>query len=648
MTTFGRSVFLLLAIFSIATIDVRAQVCQGSLGDPLVNITFGHGTNPGPPLTTALIGYQYFPNDCPNDGFYTVRSNTSNCFSSSWHNLASDHTGDPNGYFMLVNASFQPGVFYLDTVKNLCTGTTYEFAAWIANVLKSSACNSSGIQPNLTFSIEGTDGTILQTYNTGNIPNLGAPSWQQFGFFFATPVGISDIVLRIVNNSPGGCGNDLALDDITFRPCGPQITTEIVGNPATEITICEGTNHSFTLGGSLSMGFVNPELRWQKSVDGGPWTDITGSPNNPLYVQNFPPTTPPGIYGYRLSASEADNIGSLKCRVSSQSITITVSPKPVTTISSNSPLCEKNTLTLSASGGTGYQWTGPNGFTASTDMVSITNALASQSGKYYVLITKDDCIPHLDSVIATVNPNPVATVPFTVARICEGESVTLESSGGGSYLWIPAAGLSSAIIADPVARPTDTTLYKVIVTNQFDCHDTAAITVNTVEKPRADAGPDKYIIKGGSTQLLGIATGQGIDYSWSPASYIDNVSLMQPTVNPPQDMSYLLTVVSNEGCGTSTDVVQVYVYPDVYVPNAFSPNNDGTNDTWFVPALRAYTDYTVSVFNRFGQLMFYSKNTIKPWDGTYHGMPQPTGAYVYMIDIKEEKRILKGSLILLR
>jgi len=67
------------------------------------------------------------------------------------------------------------------------------------------------------FQIEGTDGTVLNSYSTGNIPNLSAPSWQQFGFFFATPVGVSDIVLKIINNSPGGCGNDLALDDITFR-----------------------------------------------------------------------------------------------------------------------------------------------------------------------------------------------------------------------------------------------------------------------------------------------------------------------------------------------------------------------------------------------------------------------------------------------
>jgi gliding motility-associated-like protein len=643
---FGKTVTFLLGAFSIAAIDARAQVCQGSLGDPLINITFGAGANPGPPLMAATTGYRYFAGDCPNDGSYTVINNTAGCFGNTWHTLAADHTGDPNGYFMLVNASFQPSVFYLDTVKGLCTSTTYEFAAWIANVLKPSACGSNGIQPNLTFTIEGTDGTVYQSYNTGNIPSPASPSWQQFGFFFATPSGVSDIVLKIANNSPGGCGNDLALDDITFRPCGPQLIASIVGTNATSVTICEGTTQSFTLGGVLFAGFTNPLFQWQQSINGGPWTDIIATAGNPSYIQNFLPTTPPGVYAYRLSAAEAANIGSAQCRVASQPITITVANASTTT-SINSPQCEKSTLTMSATGGTTYQWTGPNGFSASGATVSITNVQVTDAGKYYVLVTNADNCTNLDSVIAIVDISPVATIPFPDVRICEGDNVELGSSGGDLYTWIPATGLSSATIANPVARPADTTVYNVVVTNQFGCHDTAAITVNVVERPRANAGPDKYIIKGNSTQLQGVATGQGISYSWSPAIYIDNVQSLQPIVTPPQDTTYRLTVVSNEGCGVATDIVRVHVYPAVYVPNAFTPNNDALNDTWSIPALRAYSEFTISIYNRYGQLIFYTKNNFRLWDGKYKGLLQPAGVYVYMVAIKGE-RLLKGTLILVR
>ncbi|HMI77918.1 MAG TPA: hypothetical protein VK484_03950, partial [Ferruginibacter sp.] len=264
--------FVMLVIINSA----HAQLCQGSLGDPIVNTTFGTGTNPGPPLLAATTTYQYLPGDCPNDGYYTVRNNTTACFGNSWHTVTADHTGDPNGYFMLVNASYQPGAFYLDTVRGLCGNSTYEFAAWIMNVLLTSSCGGSGIQPDLTFRIEKTDGTLLQSYNSGNIPATATPSWKQYGFFFTTPVAATDIVLRIVNNAPGGCGNDIALDDITFRPCGPLLTATITGMPTNTASLCEGTAGSFSFSCSVSGGFSNPTFQWQERFNGGAWINIPG------------------------------------------------------------------------------------------------------------------------------------------------------------------------------------------------------------------------------------------------------------------------------------------------------------------------------------------------------------------------------------
>src|SRR5262245_24880595 len=181
--------FAVMILFLFQT--ANAQLCKGSLGDPIVNITFGAGANPGQPLAAATTTYQYVANDCPSDGFYTVRNSTTGCFYNEWHTLSADHTGNPNGYFMLVNATYQPGAFYLETVRGLCSNTTFEFAAWICNVHKPTACSGNGIEPNLTFSIEKTDGTVLSTYNTGNIPKMANPTWQQVGFFFTTPVGVS-------------------------------------------------------------------------------------------------------------------------------------------------------------------------------------------------------------------------------------------------------------------------------------------------------------------------------------------------------------------------------------------------------------------------------------------------------------------------
>ncbi len=637
---------LLIAVLLIAFSNVSAQLCQGSLGDPIVNITFGSGSNPGASLTAATTSYQYVANDCPNDGFYTVRNNTTNCFSSSWHSLSSDHTGDPNGYFMLVNASFQPSAFYIDTVRGLCSNTTFEFAAWIMNVLRTTACGS-GIQPNLTFTIEKTDGTVLQTYNTNNIPSQINPTWQQFGFFFITPPGVFDVVLRIFNNSQGGCGNDLALDDITFRPCGPQLVPAISGFPSATVSLCEGTAQTFTFNITVSAGFNNPSFQWQQSTDGINWTDISGATTT-TFTKNFPANTATGSYMYRLSAAETGNLGSVKCRVVSAILTIKINANPVTTAISNSPICESASLDLSATGGIQYQWAGVNSFSASGNAVSISNAQVAQSGKYYVLVTNAAGCTHLDSVTVNINAKPVAATTFSTIAICSGDKIQLSASGGISYKWLPASGLSSDIIPNPFASPSDTSQYMVIVSNQFNCADTAIIDVNVIESPSANAGPDKTIITGSPVQLSGIVSGLDISYSWSPVTNINNIQSLQPIVTPPADADYVLTVVSNLGCKTATDVVHIFVFKDVFIPSAFTPNNDGKNDTWAIPALNAFTNIDLSVFNRYGQIVYQTKNSYQPWDGNYKGIPQPSGAYVYIIDLKQGTGIKKGTVLIIR
>ena len=644
---FTIKVSIVALFFFINFNNANAQLCQGSLGDPIVNTTFGAGSNPGAPLAAATTNYQYVTNDCPNDGFYTVRSNTTNCFSSSWHTLSSDHTGDPNGFFMLVNASVQPSAFYVETVSGLCSNTTFEFAAWIMNVLRTSACGANGIQPNLTFTIEKTDGTLLQTYNTGNISSQSNPTWQQYGFFFNTPIGVSDIVLRIFNNSQGGCGNDLALDDITFRPCGPQLSPSILGYPAATVSYCEGIAQTFTFNTIVSAGFNNPSYQWQQSIDNINWTDISGATTT-TYIKNFPANAPTGIYKYRLSAAETGNLNSIKCRVVSAALTIQVLANPVTTAASNAPLCEENNMLLTATGGAQYQWRGPNGFSATGDIITINNIKTSESGKYYVLVTNAVGCTHLDSVTVSININPVAATTFSNAIICSGDKIQLESSGGNSYRWLPVSGLSSAVIFNPTASPADTIQYMVIVSNQFACADTAFIDIAVIERPRANAGPDKIIITGTQVQLSGTVSGQDISYSWSPAININNPLALKPIVTPPVDIDYVLKVISNAGCGTATDIVHVFVYKDIYIPTGFTPNSDGVNDTWYIPALSAFKNFNLSVFNRYGQIVFQTKDINLAWDGKYKGLPQPSGAYVYILDMKEGGAVMKGTFLIIR
>ena len=622
-----------------------AQLCQGSLGDPIVNITFGSGANPGPSLPAAATHYQFKYDDCPNDGFYTLRNKTDNCFGG-WHSLTSDHTGDPNGYFMLVNASYQPSAFYTDTVDLQCSNTVYEFAAWVMNMNKPYECGGSPIQPNLTFSIERTDGQVLQAYHSGNIAPQTAVAWRQYGFFFRTPPGINRVVLRITNNAQGGCGNDLALDDITFRPCGPMLHASIAGGQVVK-AFCEGEAQPQTLTCSVSPGYDNPHFQWQQSTNGGAWSDVPGA-NELTFRGDFSPSSPPGVYQYRLTVSQAENINIPACRIASNPVSVRIQANPAKTLSANTPLCEGSPLRLSASDGEKYSWTGPGGFVSTAPNITLEHVQMAQAGHYYLEVVSAAGCRRRDTVEVRVNPKPIATVAFDTVFICEGSATTLEAHGGNSYQWTPSGSLSSATAFNPLASPVDSTRYRVVVANSFACTDTAYVQVNVGRKPGADAGKDQYILEGQGAQLSARATGTDVRYGWSPAWLMSDPASLNPVVTPPSDMVFEFWVESNDGCGIDRDSVKVHVFKGVYVPNAFSHNGDGLNDTWNIPALRAYTTYEILVYNRYGQLIFGSKDVGKPWDGRFQGKNQPTGVYPYVITIKDIPLKFTGWVTLIR
>lgn len=636
--------WLLLFILLVLAQAAGAQLCQGSLGDPIVNITFGAGANPGPQLPTSVTNYQYKADDCPNDGFYTLRNSTSHCFTG-WHSLTSDHTGNPNGYFMLVNASQQPSAFYVDTVDLQCSNTTYEFAAWVVNMNNPFECNGNPNRPNLTFTIEKTDGTVLKSYNSGDIAPQTNAEWKQYGFFFSTPSAVSRIVLRITNNAQGGCGNDLAMDDITFSPCGPLLNAGIVGD-GTVKNFCEGEATPQTLSCTVAAGYSNPHYQWQQRVNNAAaWTDIPGA-NDLIYTADLSAASA-GTYQYRLAVAQTENVNTPVCRVNSNAITLQINSKPAPAAANNGPLCQNATLALLAKDGSQYNWKGPDGFTASGATVNVNDAQPSQSGMYYVEVVNDAGCRQTDSTVVVIHPRPVAAANPDAVSICEGATITLTGSGGDAYAWSPAAHLLSPNSASTKAFPVDSTQYRLIVSNSFQCTDTAYVQVNVSKKPVASAGPDRYLILGQSAQLSGSVGGTNVYYNWSPSLFINDTTALQPLVNPQADITYTLQVTSNDGCGTATDAVKVHVYKDVYVPNAFTPNNDGLNDTWRIPALNAYADYEILVFDRYGQVVYQSKAN-QGWDGSFKGKALPTGVYPYIISIKQTGAKLTGWVAIVR
>jgi len=612
-----------------------AQLCTGSLGDPVAWIKFGEGSGPSPALPASVTNYT-FTGGCPNDGLYTITNLSFGCFDGSWHTLVGDHTpDDAGGKFMLVNASSTPGVFYLDTIRGLCENTTYEFSSYVMNVLKPASCNNNGIDPNLTFSIETVSGIVISTRNSGDIQERETPTWVQYGTFFQTPANITSVVVRITNNAPGGCGNDIALDDITFRPCGPSINATLALNGQDFISLCEGDTRSYLLNATYSAGYANPRLQWQSSLDNGiTWSNIPGATSS-TYLR---PATGSGNFQYRLLIGDGVNINNPVCRIASKPISIQVSPPPFVQATNYVFSCYGSTVDLFAAGGSIYQWTGPNGFVSNQQAPSITNIQFNQAGMYRVRVTTAFGCFNTDSTLIDVYPAVKLTVGPD-ANICEGQSVQLNAGGGTRYRWEPVAGLSNPEIANPIASPTDSSVYKLLVLNDYNCFDTARVRVNVWKRPRANAGPDLRSITGYPIQLQGSASGTDIRYTWSPTQNMDFPGSLRPTVTLnansfPQDFSFRLDVTSNLGCGTSSDEMIVTVFETVKVPNTFTPNGDGFNDTWEIELLRIFSDAVVEIYNTTGNLVFKSIGYSQPWDGKRNGQALPAGTYYYTIDLK--------------
>lgn len=254
----NKSFYIFFTLLSLTTSISFGQLgfCSGDLGAPIFVEDFGTGTSNGPALSTDITSYTYVDSG-PEDGFYTISSQMQQL--GAFH-IGPDHTpGDTNGKAFIVNASFTADQFYQKTISGLCENTSYEFSAFLQNLynINSAVCGGNGIPVNVRFQIwDSSDTVLLASGDTGDIAGTANPIWTQYGLIFETQAGQNEVILRMINNGNGGCGNDLAIDDIVFRACGDvsTISSDISGEE--DILICNNQNSfTTTLSVALSSAF---------------------------------------------------------------------------------------------------------------------------------------------------------------------------------------------------------------------------------------------------------------------------------------------------------------------------------------------------------------------------------------------------------
>jgi gliding motility-associated-like protein len=257
----------------------------------------------------------------------------------------------------------------------------------------------------------------------------------------------------------------------------------------------------------------------------------------------------------------------------------------------------------------------------------------------------------------TVNVGFTDNLTLTTSNdtaVCAGANAQLiATSAANTYVWTPAAGLSSANISNPVATVFSAVTYTVTASLN-GCVRTKVININTKANPIINAGSDKTIVDGDVVTLDGSVSNNNIQsILWSPAATITGgVNALNATAKPSVTTTYTLTVKDNNSC-TSTDNMVVTVIPYcVKIMDAFTPNGDGINDKWLVTSGGSCTKQVmVNVYNRNGEQVYSNENYQNDWNGTYKGKALPDATYYYVIRYKlinGNGIQLKGDVTILR
>ncbi len=591
---------------------MEGQECSGNLGENIFEEgDFGSGasnilqTNP-----QIAPGYIYTTSPPPNDGFYTITNNTTpwGSFASVWVDTR-DNSSDPNGYMMVVNASFTPGLFYRQQVDGLCENSLYEFSCDVINLILP---GRNEIKPNVSFLIDGNE-----IYETGNIPENA--QWGTYRTTFTTAPGQTSIILALRNNAPGGNGNDIALDNISFRACGPGLSI-VPNEPLRVCAEAGGTTLEAEIDGNQ---FTDPTVQWQQSLDDGmTWQDLAGETG----FEFIHTGSVEGLYYYRfLLANGSVNILNPFCRVVSETKIVEVVP---TIFPERDTICEGLTYELGSQ-------------------------LITTTGVYQDTLTSSLGCDSVVQLELTVVEDEGIALGFDIENpTCVGNedgSILIQNISNGNTPY--TLTVNGNDFEFPLVEMLAEGEYAFRVEDRFGCQ---ADTIISLEDPAAfevELGEDIVVELGQSIQVepLFSEAAEGLVWSYNDSIICDTGCFSLEYIPRLGGVLSLSAKALASSC-VEMDALRVKVEKvrKAFMPNIFTPNGDGTNDVFLVQGAVPNVESVVSfqVFNRWGGLVFERRNflpndIVQGWDGTLEGQFLPEGVYLYVVKI----RFLDGAVL---
>jgi gliding motility-associated-like protein len=572
--------------------------------------------------------------------------------TSSTSGVTYNWTG-PNGFTSnqqnpsITNATTAAsGTYSVTATKNDCisTATTKNIVVNLTpNITSSSStnttsCNSAtgsiilnGLEPNKSFFVKYTKGSttdsVTLTSNAAGTITLSS----------LTAATYSNISVRI-----GACISNVVGPFTIVDPAPPATPVVANNGPLCADVTINLTANSATAG--VTYTWTGP---------GG----FTSNTQNPSITNST--TAMSGSYTVKVTLNNCE---------SSASTNVVINPNPVVGFSTptfvcmpNNPALFTNSTTI-ASGSVTYSWNFGDG--SATSSATNPSHIYAASGNYDVKLTATTnagCSKQLTKSFNAFYDKPVANFTVTPSELCQGtpnaftDLSTAPNSTitnrywnfGDTTTWITTNNTSLSNLYKKAGNYQ----VKLTVKNQQGCpSDTMTKTVKVYVQPIIDAGPAIIVPVGTTVQFNPIVndSSSAITFNWLPSTGLSNPNILHPTLKVVQDINYVLKATGQGNC-SATDTLIVKGLKPIIIPNAFSPNGDGINDTWIIENLSNYVNVSVSIFNRYGQLIYNANNGYtKPWDGRVNGKPIPVGVYYYIIDFKGAFPTKSGSITVIR
>jgi gliding motility-associated-like protein len=456
-------------------------------------------------------------------------------------------------------------------------------------------------------------------------------------------------------------GSGQSVPNITIQPNAPTIYTIRVfdncSNPEARDTISVSVRSPLSVNLPADDTICVGQSKWLTTVSsGGNAAGYLFRWENGLGLGDKLLVNPANTTTYIVILSDG-------CTLPEDTATVTVYVRKALTLktSGDTTACEGDTINIQAigSGGvsSGYQfdWGSSIGFGAIQSIIPFNT-------KWYKVTFNDGCSDYaFDSLLVTVKPSPQPNFSLDINPVCTYKDVLFRNlTPFGStdiFLWDFGDGSTSAVI-EPTRQYADSGLYtvKLTVTNSFNCTRTktepAFVEVVAMPRPSFEAGSYLLPISEAKAFLTNTSS-YSTNYLWDFGD--GNTSTDFSTEHSYSDTgTYPVSLVAYNriGCdSTFMRIIRVKPLYNLFIPTAFSPNDDGDNDH-FVPIGTAIKTYDLILFNRWGEIIFSSKNRQMTWDGKdYHGTMLMQGNYFYrlsVIDMESLQHFYSGAVLLMR